>query len=756
VSKTRVLMLCALALSCALGFSGCSGSSTIAITLSPTTAPTLNPGQTQAITATVTNDKNKQGVTWSLSGVGTLTSQTTTSVTYVAPSSIPAATSVTITATSVANTSITATLTISLNAVFAFSTTSLPAGTVNVPYSGVISVTGSTGPFTWAITTGTLPPGLTLSSSTAASISVTGTPSIVGTSNFTIQCTDSAGNAITESLSITIEVPPPLSVGTKSLPNGTVGIAYFPTKGFQLLASSGTPPYTWALASGSGPLPPGLSLTSDGFIQGTPTTAGIYSFTVQVTDSTTPNPQVATGNLSLTVVASTVDSVLQGTYAFQLSGFGPDGHFVAAGSFVSDGQGNITSGTMDSNTPNGQSLGNAFTGTYSIFADDLGSITLGGNESGRIFYIAMQADGTAGKIIETDATGTHASGVLLLQNTADFSASSITGTYSFGFLGTDPSAARYAFGGEVAASNGALNGVADSDDAGTILSNTACTGSYSVATPSTTGRGTGTLTIGGVTTNYAFYIVSSSQLLFMQTDAVPSASLVSGSMLKQGSVALNGTSVFQTTALQTSGGNQTAIGQVGLLGTSSGGALTTNFDQNSGGTMAGPLSNSGTFVVAGSGRATLSGSGLAASDPVLYVVNSNEAFIIGTDANITFGFMENQEVSSTNFSAASLSGVYAGGSVGPSVSAGNNQVDTATADGVQNFNPINTDSSNNGLNQTSSATYSVDTTGRGVLKNGSSAEVGIIYIVSPVGASAPSEYYELYTDLFATVEIFQQ
>jgi MBG domain (YGX type)/Putative Ig domain len=71
-------------------------------------------------------------------------------------------------------------------------------------------------------------------------------------------------------------------ITTASLPSGAVGQSYSAT----VTAEGGPTPadYSWALGSGSGPLPPGLSLDpSSGTISGTPTTAGTYSFTVQVT-----------------------------------------------------------------------------------------------------------------------------------------------------------------------------------------------------------------------------------------------------------------------------------------------------------------------------------------------------------------------------------------------------------------------------------------------------------------------------------------
>ena len=82
------------------------------------------------------------------------------------------------------------------------STTSLPDGDVGVAYSQTPGVTGSTTPYaSWSITSGALPAGLSLNSTTGA---ITGTPTTAGTNNFTIQVTDIVGGTATANLSITI------------------------------------------------------------------------------------------------------------------------------------------------------------------------------------------------------------------------------------------------------------------------------------------------------------------------------------------------------------------------------------------------------------------------------------------------------------------------------------------------------------------------------------------------------------------------
>jgi hypothetical protein len=88
-----------------------------------------------------------------------------------------------------------------------------------------------------------------------------------------------------------------LAIATSSLASGTVGTFYSQT----LTASGGTAPYTWNFAPGSGPLPGGLSLGSNGAITGTPSAAGTFNFTVQVRDVAQATAQKA---LSIVVSSS--------------------------------------------------------------------------------------------------------------------------------------------------------------------------------------------------------------------------------------------------------------------------------------------------------------------------------------------------------------------------------------------------------------------------------------------------------------------
>jgi len=192
-------------------------------------------------------------------------------------------------------------------------TTSLPQGSVNSPYIATLQASGGTGTYTWSISSGSLPPGLSLNPMTAA---ISGTPTTMGTYSFTAKVTDANNLSASQNLSLTIGGALVIdcnscSPGTLSLPSGTPNMPYTPAT---ISVTGGVAPYTWCVEESGGTcdngsggaLPPGLTLTTDnnnGIISGTPTTPGPPAqFTVQVTDSEHP-ASAGTVTLTLTIFA---------------------------------------------------------------------------------------------------------------------------------------------------------------------------------------------------------------------------------------------------------------------------------------------------------------------------------------------------------------------------------------------------------------------------------------------------------------------
>ena len=279
-----------------LAATGCGSGSTPAIAVSVTSSSPngTDQGQTLSLTASVTNDSKSAGVQWSVSGGGTLSAQTTTSATYNAPASVTTAFTATVTATSITDPTKSATLQIKVSPPPTITTTSVATATAGIAYSATLSVNGGTTPFKWTITSGTLPAGLSLGSSTGA---ITGTPTGASSSSVTFEVTDAAGLSFSRAITITVNAAAPLSITTTTLPGGTIGTAYSQT----LQVTGGVPTYTWSITAGS--LPAGLTLSSAGVISGTPTgtVTSTSHFTVSVTDSQTPTAVTRTASLSITV-----------------------------------------------------------------------------------------------------------------------------------------------------------------------------------------------------------------------------------------------------------------------------------------------------------------------------------------------------------------------------------------------------------------------------------------------------------------------
>jgi Putative Ig domain len=594
----------------------------------------------------------------------------------------------------------------------------LNPGAIGVPYQQVLIASGGQTPYTWTLTNGTLPPGLSLQSNGI----VSGTPTLVSgviyptTYNFSATVTDSQTPIPAyNTLATSVVINPALTFPPATLPPGLVGSNYSSS----VSASGGIVPYTYNIVFGS--LPDGLTLTGSGTgagnISGTATTAGTFTFTVQATDAVS---ETATEAFTITITGK-----LQGNYAFSLNGFDTanNGHpFYIAGSFCADGNGNINpsgnpscpgSQTPCGNSPsgvyvldqiglNGVQTCVPFTGTYTLpTGTNFGSMVLTSPAFGSYFFDILIGSSQT-RLIMTNPT-LYGSGQITQQ--ASTTLPSTGAGYSFGAFGTDANGNRYAGAGAFAinSSLGVTGGEEDINDNGTVNNGTGSpipitTGTLTVP-DANTGRGTASLTTALGTSNYAYYVISNNSLVAIDTDSGGPATLLS--IMQQGAAgtiggtsftnaSLKGQSLMQLTALNSSGLPDISAGVVSFDG--AGNVARTDglpgyyTDENNGGTVTSNSIVSGTYSVDPScpippsnsacGRVTVSLTGVT-NPPVWYLTSTDQAFVVGTDPSVTSGSFVQQTVPGSGFSIASILGSYLGGTSNPVTASVTNELDVA-------------------------------------------------------------------------------
>ncbi|MFN7939120.1 MAG: putative Ig domain-containing protein [Bryobacteraceae bacterium] len=143
---------------------------------------------------------------------------------------------------------------------------SLPNGQTGIAYTGMLKAQGgSMAGYTWAITQGTLPSGLTAAPTTgctACAFVISGTPAQAGTFPLTVRVTDSLNGSASQSVALTINSSTPPQITTTTMTRATIGQQY----SFNFAATGGTPPYAWSIVGA--PPDPNMSLSSGGTITG--------------------------------------------------------------------------------------------------------------------------------------------------------------------------------------------------------------------------------------------------------------------------------------------------------------------------------------------------------------------------------------------------------------------------------------------------------------------------------------------------------
>ena len=263
----------------------------------------------------------------------------------------------------------------------------LPNATIGQTYSQQFNASGGSPPYHWSLTSG---------DSSVYSIDpvtgvLSGTPENTGTATFSVAVTDSAQNFGTAAFAVTA-AQATIQITSSSSLQGTVGQSFSAI----LNAPAAVAPLNWTLVSGQ--LPPGISLNSaTGALTGTPTTAGSYAFTVQVTDS---NGRTATQELtavitvaSLTITTTSLPSATAsgtysqtigvtggvGPYMFTSSGTLPGGVSLNASTGQLSGTPTVP-GTFSFSITATDSTGAAVTQSYTltVAAPSLGAVSISG------------------------------------------------------------------------------------------------------------------------------------------------------------------------------------------------------------------------------------------------------------------------------------------------------------------------------------------------------------------------------------------
>ena len=670
-------------------------------------------------------------------------------------------------------------------ATLAITTTSLPNATVGSPYSTTLAEMGGTGPFNWTITAGSSAPGgLALASNGVLS----GTPTTASGSTptaFSVTVTDANSNSATAVVSLQIYPGTPLVIQTTTLSSATVGTAYSEA----INVNGGVPPYTYSIPNGS--LPAWATL-SNGKITGTPasTDTGSSTFTVKVTDSAS---QSVTQSYTLTVyaISGANNALLKGQYAFLVKGWidgvdmGSTTKQAIVGSFVADGNGNITSGTADMNNITTQTGASplSISGTYALPSNNIGQMTLtvGSKTVTLAFTVGtlQSSVATAGSIVEFDdvsgvgATpgGSRFTGEFALQTPSSFTAANLTGGYAFGLEGeTCPVylfpgapavnsncsqtltegpvaiAGTMSFSGAGAISNGMED--IDLNDGNCPNSNgtPTCTYNYpqatftgSYGTPNTTnGRTTLTLnapaalpagTLAIWPTHYVAYMVSASKIYWISTDPHIQDTLLAGSAIQNtvttfSNANMNGNEVLYEVSAQDDNGWGTSG-----YGPQSDVTLVLANVNGSAGTISATLQQNaaGTFTTkSATGTYSVAANGrvtmtVGNQPPVMYLAGTGIGY--GVESSGQAGLFHLEQQTATTLSSATFAGETRM-SVAPS-SLSTSQVTSNSG----NVNILRSSSNSNGTlnwDATNSDTYTVDPTGLITLSNGA---VG--YVISP-------------------------
>lgn len=399
---------------------------------------------------------------------------------------------------------------------------------------------------------------------------------------------------------------------------------------------------------------------------------------------------------------------LSGSYTFAFTGVNQFGFLAVAGSFQANGSGTITGGTVDINSGNGIFTNQAVAGVYNVHNNGQGSLGLTAN-AGVFDLDFVLISNQRALVIRFDNNST-ASGVIVLQDSSAFSLSALAGTFVFNLSGVDVAGNG---ADEVSAglyttdvSGNLTSGVQDTNDNGTVSTNVAMTPASAAMSTPLGGRGTLTITAGGSTRHFVYYVANANLLMLLETDSTPA---LGGSAFRQSGTAISGSFAF--TIAGTSTGGVFVAG--GIINTDGAGNVlnSSTEDENNGGSITQNLALTGTYSVAANGRGTLS----LNSGTINFAIYPSSAGIqlVGIDTNsVTSGTAFQQ---AEPFSNSTIQGNYGVNFTGVITNAEIDSVAQFKGDGGGHISGAIDFNNGGGLNSNLalSGTYSVSSNGRG-------------------------------------------
>ena len=564
-------------------------------------------------------------------------------------------------------------ITINAPSPLTITTASLPNGTTASPYSEAIQATGGVSPITWSIVSGLLPPGLTLN---PASGVLSGLPSRVGSSTFTVQAADSESPAETATMTYTLSVVANSNIVADNLL--VAGPFAFLFRGFGKAAAS--PEFPEILvgaftADGKGTISAGVLDVNSNSLKSGQAFTGSYSmgsdgrgsmtWSVPAPGSTTLTlsfqlaldaegnlvftEQDGSGNRGAGIIrqqSSTTftSGVFSGDYSFLFPGHDALNKPTAmVGRFHSDGSSQISASSADINDGGTITSFAAVTGSFgSLSANGRGSMSLflTPNTDGFTFYLVspnevffvstqMAVTGSNGKVTVTNLP--PFGGIARRQSGGPFANASLNGDYVVTGTGLDTAGDSSVFGSLMlfTPTNSGAGTITpqtfDQNDGGAISAAVPPVGKFVVQN---TGRATLTETSNRLGIGY---LVSPNEVLFIGADAAASA----------GRIELQTAASFSAASLQgqyTLGGPFLADPQTttvsGVASADGAGNITGTTDsEDGGGTIGTAQALTASYTVASNGRGVVtpaSGAGLPAS-LALYMTSPADVRLVSID-----------------------------------------------------------------------------------------------------------------------------